>query len=152
MKWSKGVRNAVAVMALGFVGQCLAAPTVLRVSAQIAPRVQLQVHKAPMELVITAEDVTRGYVEVAQAVQFDIRTNCPYRMEIRLTPGQVAKAHATVLDRSLQATEGANGTLDLPMDLRGSRGTVAYRFILAADAKAGSYAWPARLMVQPRAA
>jgi hypothetical protein len=151
MNRSKAVSVVLAIAAC-LAGQAAAAPLRMQVGAHVMARVHLNVRAAPAELVISAEDARRGFVELARAVQFDIRTNCRYRIEIHVLPGQVASAHATLLDRSMEVKEGSSASLDLPADTRGSAGIVAYRFILSPGAKAGTYAWPTRMSVQSIAA
>jgi hypothetical protein len=126
MNRSKAVSVVLAIAAC-LAGQAAAAPLRMQVGAHVMARVHLNVRAAPAELVISAEDARRGFVEVASA-------------------------HATLLDRSMEVKEGSSASLDLPADTRGSAGIVAYRFILSPGAKAGTYAWPTRMSVQSIAA
>jgi hypothetical protein len=47
----------------------------MRVSVQVVARTLLFVDEQPKSLVVTKDDVQRGYVEVPSAVKFRIRSN-----------------------------------------------------------------------------
>ncbi len=142
-----GLASLAALLALSAAADA-SDRTKVRVGATVMPRVQFDVRHQVDRLRISEEDARRGYVEVADALRFGIRTNCDYRLEVHVAPGQVVSGEARVLGHGLQIRDG-NAAIHLPMSQHATEATVTYRFTLASGTRAGSYEWPARMVLQP---
>lgn len=114
------------------------------VSATVLKHARLSMTGHPATLEVTAADVARGYVDVADAGQISIRSNSPrYMLEFAVRDGFFRSIDVAGLGEAvmLGATGGvasrpaAGPAVSTTMRLR-------YRFMLAAAAHPGTYAWP----------
>ena len=124
-----------------------------QVSAQVLPRTTLQVRSAPLDLVISARDVRRGYVDVREPTRVAVSNNSPRGYVLFLITNFQGVTALVVREGGAVAT------------LRGGGGAVAergrvgihmllalhYRFILDPRREPGRYPWPVRLVVRPLA-
>ncbi|NDP42497.1 MAG: hypothetical protein GZ089_07245, partial [Aromatoleum sp.] len=143
--------TVVAVAATDSCDAEAAARAELGVSAFVLPVAVLQVeHQAP-ELLLTAVDIARGYVDVPAASRLAIRTSSRV--------GYMLDFHARLpLFTSVQVTS-ASGRSELGPDggtlvARGAVGhgvatSLSYRFQLDGNIRAGSYPWPLAVSVRP---
>lgn len=129
--------------------QAAEARAFMAVTATVVDSVSIRsVHQAK-NLVITPQDVERGYVEVPGGSRFEIRNKRPCLFEFRAVEN---------IFRSVKVT-GLQGTTEFGSDgallLQGSFGNglasveVGYRFELAPGVSPGAYNWPLSLTVLP---
>ena len=122
----------------------------MTVSATVVDTVSIRtVHQAE-NLVITAQDIERGYVEVPAASRFDIRNKGPSLFEVR--PLNPLFKSVRVTGPEGTAEFGAAGGTMMQRSL-GNAGAVSvslgYRFELASGITPGAYKWPVSLTVMP---
>jgi hypothetical protein len=123
----------------------------LSVSVIVRAVANIELQSAPTGLDISAADLRRGYIDVAQPTRFMVHSNSPngYALEF-LTVAPVL---------SSMIVEGLNSDLALGSD----GGTIVqrwqkpqavnvslkFRFELAPGLSIGTYPWPVRLAVRP---
>lgn len=119
----------------------------MSVSARVVPFTSIEVQEAAGELVITQEDVERGYIEVPGAARVALRSNDPagYRLRFDIDADFIAAAEVTGLDQPLRL--GARGgRIDLPApETTRQQLDLTFRFELADGARPGHYSWPVRV-------
>ncbi len=149
--WNGWKTMAVALAAMAITTCADASTTRIQVGASVMAKLSVQLQQGPQDLVLTEQDVSRGYVEMRDAVRFNVRSNCPYRVEMRLDSPAVGSAQASLSGRQLEIGAGAQ-SVDMPMSLAERSTAVTYRFVLSPAARAGTYPWPMRMVVQPNMA
>lgn len=107
------------------------------------------VHQASA-LVITPQDIQRGYVDAPAASRFEVRNSRPCLFEFRAALKNIFRS-VRVTGTSGAAEFGADGGTLLQTGFRNGAASVdvAYRFNLAPDVTPGTYAWPLSLTVLP---
>ena len=131
------------------VPHATAADAHVTVSATVLKHARLSITDQPATLEVTAADVVRGYVDVADAGQISIRSNSPrYMLEFAVQEGFFR--HIDVAGLGEDVMLGATGGIAS----RRAAGpavtqivSMRYRFVLAASVQPGSYPWPMRLSV-----
>lgn len=120
----------------------------MTVSATIVDTVGVRsVHQA-QRLVITAEDVRRGYVDAPAATRVDVRCARLCLFELKPTQDFVRSVRVAGLDTG--AEFGAGGAAILHKATAQAREVAMdYRFTLAPDTAPGAYPWPVALSVMP---
>jgi len=118
------------------------------VSAVVPKRVKLTVLEQPAQLVLTADDIERGYKDVA--ARYQVRHNDPNGYLLHLAPRIGLTSHVEV--RGL-ATDVELGDTDLAIR-QASAGRLhdfelAFRFVLDPAARPGSYALPVHVTAAP---
>ena len=102
---------------------------------------------------MTAQDVARGYVELAQPVEVEIRTNNPggVMLGFNLNSPQVSGARFDGQDLQLSVAAGAAVVLvpKVGVGLRSQTLRLRTRLMLAPDARPGVIAWPVALFIAP---
>lgn len=155
-KVSGNTVRAIAIVA-GFLAvgrgaaQAGSASGSFQVSATVQARAILTVDSQPAELGVTAEDIRRGYVEVASASRIAVRSNSPngYLVGFDVT-GPIKQVEVTGLANPAQIG-AAGGTIANPYTgTMTNTAELSYRFVLSADAQPGSYSWPVALSATPR--
>ena len=121
----------------------------IEVRATVLPRTTLTLHGQQSALVITGEDIRRGYVEAPAASRVEIRSNDPrgYLLVFEYQAGPELPFRDLIvrgLDREVQIGPGGGW-----VPRTGARGPVSaeltYRFSLSEDARPGTYPWPLSL-------
>jgi len=125
----------------------------IQVSATVQARSTLKVlHQSP-ELIITNADILRGYVDVSSASRFEVKNNslAGYLLVFEGLDGPLRPFKEAVvqgLGKEVHISAGG-GMVPQPY----SRGIVSlelsYHFVLSADARPGTYAWPVSISAQP---
>lgn len=140
---------AALVALAGAAPQAGAAGASVMVSATVLKHARLSITEQPATLEVTAADIARGYVDVADAGQISIRSNSPrYLLEFAVQDGFFRRIDVAGLGENVElggtgglaARPAAGPAVATTMKLR-------YRFMLAASAQPGTYAWPMRLSV-----
>jgi hypothetical protein len=117
----------------------------MTVSVQVIARTILTIDAQPSSLSITSDDVTRGYVDVPQAVAFRVRSNSREGYSLTFQPVSFPFSAAEVRWGAQTATlEGSDwmSSLSHPYQQGGSTGSLSVRFRLASGVEPGNYAWP----------
>ena len=146
---------AFAAAALG-----ISAPPAARADAhRIDVRATVMLHasisavRAPREVEVTAADVARGYVELAQPVEVEIRTNNPggVMLGFNVNSPQLSGARFEGEDLQLGVATGAAVVLvpKAGVGLRRQTLRLRTRLLLAPGAKPGVIAWPVALFIAP---
>lgn len=125
----------------------------LPVSATIAKRATLKVLAQPATVVISADDIARGYVEVASRAQVSIRSNSPrgYMLVFANEGDFLRQMRVRGLGNEIQVGPGggivpqgasAQGVTQATLEL-------GFRFELNPNARQGTYAWPVQISIAP---
>ncbi|MHB1123118.1 MAG: hypothetical protein ACYC0T_10410 [Ramlibacter sp.] len=126
-----------------------AAEARVMVAATVLKHARMNITEQPATLEITAADVARGYVEVAEAGQISVRSNSPgFMLEFAVRGGLFRRISVGGLGQEVEL-DAAGGIAARPAAGPGVSTTMKpqYRFMLAASARPGIYAWPMRLSV-----
>lgn len=147
-----GPALALILAAAGTTGSA-ATEGVLTVSARVLPRATLQVRSAPPDLVISAADVRRAYVDVSEPTRVDVSNNSPQGYALLVSPNMPGFTAVVVRGAGEPVTLAGNGGV---IPERGRMGvrmplSLRYRFMLDARTEPGRYAWPVQLTVRPLA-
>jgi hypothetical protein len=121
----------------------------MSVSATVVDTVSVRSMYQAQQLVVSAEDVRRGYIDVAAGSRFSIRCASLCLFDFRPV-GQLFKSvRVSGLDSA--AEFGAAGATLLHKPAPGAPADVAinYRFTLSANVTPGAYPWPVALSVMP---
>lgn len=123
----------------------------IMVTARVVPIAHIDARSAPAELLVTAQDLQQGYIEVAEPTQLAISNNSPAGFALEIVPLlpiarviQVRTAgHASDLssEGGLLALRGQHGAA-LPVSLH-------FTLQLAPGIVPGRYPWPLQYQVRP---
>lgn len=148
------IASALAALGISAMSAGAAADELrLAVRATIAKRATLQVLAQPSSVVITEQDIARGYVQVPGRAQVSIRSNSPagYMLVFASESDFVRHIRVSGLGHDVQIGAGggvvpqrgaAQGVTQATLEL-------GFRFELAPDARQGTFAWPVQLSVTP---
>ncbi|HWI82597.1 hypothetical protein [Ramlibacter sp.] len=125
----------------------------MTVSATVLKHVSLKVLSQPSAVVVTAQDVERGYVDVAAPAQVAVKSNSTrgYMLEFANGGDFMRQIVVTGLSSDVQLSP-AGGAIAQPAAGTGvTRATfqLGFRFLLAASTRPGTYAWPLHLSASP---
>lgn len=133
------------------IGQAEAADAraYMAISATVVDTVSIRTMHQAQDLVLTAQDVARGYVDVPAASRFEITHKGPCLFEFR--PSGTLFRAVRVSGVEGGAEFGSEGGTMLQKSSGGVSAPVAlnYRFQLAPGVSAGAYSWPLSLTVLP---
>lgn len=118
----------------------------LGVSAVVAKSARIALGNQPESIQVTAEDIARGYVDVAPGPRLEARTNSREGLLVtfQVRPGGFARAV------ELRGAGGAS--LRLAGSARGvsvRQVELSYRLLLSPRARPGVHAWPVQLLAVP---
>ncbi|GMR05058.1 MAG: hypothetical protein BMS9Abin23_0987 [Thermodesulfobacteriota bacterium] len=117
----------------------------IRVSAHVLPVISKTISNTSSLIVITGEDIKRGYVEVRNATLVEVRTNSREGYLITIEQSALLFKEIWVSDgsRTIILT-GRSGLFHQPYsNSRGiDRRSLSYRFVLPENIEAGTYPWP----------
>lgn len=123
------------------------------VSATVLKHASLRVLAQPAAVVITAEDIARGYVDVASPAQVAIKSNSPrgYMLEFANEGDFMRQILVKGLPSDVQLSPAGGAVMQPYAGTGVTRATLelGFRFLLAASARPGTYAWPVHLSVSP---
>ena len=115
----------------------------MTISVQVVARTMMTIETQPASVNITAEDVTRGYVDLPSAVAFRVRSNARAGYAIEFEPLSGPFSHALVRWGSTQAAiTNRDGSWVVQPQAPRVEGSMAVRLTLAPGTEPGSYAWP----------
>lgn len=142
-----------AVSLIGTGDYAAAASQALNVTANVPKQASLGVLAQPAAVVITAADITRGYVDAPDSVHLSIRNNSAegYVLDFASAGDFIRRIQITGLGNEVQM--GPAGGL-VPQSRATSRPvnttvSLTFRFILSDVARPGIYPWPMRLSASP---
>lgn len=123
--------------------------TQIQLNARVLPYARLTVVRQQSFLTITADDVRRGYVDVPDGSQIELRNNsrdgCLLLIESNGFPYE--EVIVSGLDRDISIGR-SGGMVMVPM--MGTRqAALRFRFVLGKQATAGTYDWPLYLSARP---
>jgi hypothetical protein len=150
-----GVAALLIALAVGWMAMPRVAlasgETKLTVSATISKHASLQVLSQPSSVVITADDMARGYVDVPSPAQVTVQSNTQDGYLLMFENQGDFLRHALVkgLDSDVQVSAGGGGVAQrsLGRGMRKNLLNLGFRFVLSDSARQGVYAWPMRLSV-----
>jgi len=124
---------------------------VLMVGATVLPVAKIQAASAPGEIIVSAGDIRRGYVDVSQPTSLQINSNSPNGIALDLMSVSTMMTAVTVSGLDSEQSLGADGgTLvqrwQRPQSIHLS---LRFKFMLAPGLVPGRYPWPLRLDVRP---
>jgi hypothetical protein len=120
--------------------------TQFSVTATVSPRASVEPLSQPALLSISADDVERGYVDVAAA--YRVSSNDPSGYMVRLAPriGLTRSVEVAGLSTSIVVTDQVVEVVQ-PAARRPQRLDLRFRLVLDANAVPGTYAMPVQLSV-----
>jgi hypothetical protein len=127
------------------------ARTTITVGATVAAVARIEMQSAPTEVLLTAQDLRRGYIDVLEPTTLVIRSNSPSGFALDLQT--VTPMMSSVIVRGLESEQslGADGGTIVQRWNRAQTVNLAlrFRFVLAAGLGEGRYPWPVRVGVRP---
>lgn len=131
----------------------LAGEAEVTVGVTILKHTSVQVLSQPASVVVTAEDIARGYVDVPAATHVAVRSNTPqgYLLEFASQGDFMRQIVVRGLDAEVQLTPEGGLVAQRGSASGTTRATLAlgYRFMLSSSAQQGTYAWPMRVAALP---
>lgn len=138
---------------LVFLSMAAADPGVgkLTVTATVRKHASMKLVMQPTSVLVTADDVARGFVDVPASVQLVVRSNSPggYLLDFGSNDNFMQQIRVTGLDRDVQlgSAGGAVAQAALGPGMKSAILTLGFRFVLYKTAQQGVYAWPLALTV-----
>lgn len=147
------VLAAAASMALLAPAPAQADRSQILINAAVLTHVSLSGVQMPSQVAITDEDLARGYLEIAQPVTIDVRSNTPSGLVLGFTL-TAAWVTAAQVRRAQDGVSGSTGAASLLVPKEGKGLAVQsvalrVRLILGQSARAGTFAWPLAVVVAP---
>ena len=131
--------------ALIYIGTAQAgSPASFNVAATVLPRVTLSAASQPASLVISGDDVRRGYVDATEPTRLVVVSNDPRGFAIDIWPASGIFMSVRVHGTGESVIVGRDGGTIVQRSLAG-RGlplTLTWRFMLADATVPGRYPWP----------
>ncbi len=117
--------------------------SVVTLSATVLPYHRLDVVHQTSTLTVTAEDVARGYVDVASGTQLRAQSNERRGFSVSFDPRMKLFARATITGLANALDIGPEGgAVNQAYSGRDTLLQLSYRFYLASGLTPGSYPWP----------
>jgi hypothetical protein len=133
------------------VVQARDARTNFNVSATVSAVAKVQVQSEPAEILVSDEDLRRGFIDVVQPTDLVIRSNSATGYVLDLTT--VTPMLSSLVVRGLQSEQSLSGEGGAIVQRWQAPQTVAlslqFRLILVPGLAAGRYPWPMRFDVRP---
>lgn len=145
-------RLLIAALLSGLFGQAEAADVraLMTVSATVVDTVSIRtVHQAE-SIVVTAQDIERGYVDMPAASRFEIRNKGASLFEVRPLNPLFKPVRVTGPEGTAEFGAGGGTMMQRSLGTSGPASvSLGYRFELAAGITPGAYKWPVSLTVMP---
>ena len=121
------------------------------VSVTVRPVANMEIQSAPAGLEISAADLQRGFIDVAQPTQLTVRSNSASGFALDVLTVAPMLSSMAIAGLNSDLTLGADGGTIVqrwqrPQALNLS---LKFRFGLAPGLAAGKYPWPVQLRVRP---
>lgn len=148
-----GLRSAILVALLGMssVASTDQARGTLGVSADVAPVARLELASREPDLLLTADDLDRGYIESPQPLHLTVYSNSRsgYALDVMPVSPLFSAVSVQGLDTDVRLSAGG-GTVTqrwghpqkVSLELR-------FSFVIAEGVQPGRYPWPVRLAARP---
>jgi hypothetical protein len=125
----------------------------IQVNATVPPRASITVLHQEMFLIVTTEDISRGYVDAPAASRVEIRENIPqgYLLVFEgsgVPDSPVERLSVRGLGSEFEIGPGG-GFVPRPHARGPVSADLSYRFSLSRDARPGAYPWPLSVSVRP---
>ncbi|MCM2312445.1 MAG: hypothetical protein NDI84_13680, partial [Steroidobacteraceae bacterium] len=122
----------------------------LLVTATVLKHASLKVLAQPAAVVITAEDIARGHVDVPAPALLAVKSNSGGYMLGFASEGDFMRRIIVAGTGSELELSPAGGLVTRTQPRGGTSSLVlTFRFVLSDTAQAGTYPWPLRLSVAP---
>ena len=140
---------AAALIPMQRVAHAEQARAQMRVSATVVDTVSVRSVYQAQQLVVSAEDVRRGYVDIAGASRFSIRCASLCLFDFKPSGELFRSVRVSGFDSSAEFGPGGATVVHKPAPRASSDVAIHYRFTLAPDVQPGAYPWPVSLSVMP---
>lgn len=122
----------------------------ITISATVLPYASVKVISQAKELVVTEEDIGRGYVEVRSASRLEVKNNSRggYLLSFEGLGEPFREVYVQGLGSDVQVGSGG-GWIPRPYSAGIVSMDLTYRFVLADGARPGTYAWPLSVSARP---
>lgn len=116
----------------------------LNVSVFVDQAITSSVSHQEASLIVTPEDVRRGYVEVAAGTVMDVRSNSRtgYCLVFEGMAGAYPEVIVTDRERAVRLPAGTGMVCQSSAQLRGEEKVLSYKFVLGNGVAPGVYPWP----------
>lgn len=121
----------------------------MTVTATVVDTVGIRTLHQTQRLVITAQDVERGYVDVAGGSRFDLTHKGPSLFEFRPVGNLFRAVKVSGLAAAAEFNAEGGTMLQRSSGATATSVAISYRFQLAPGISAGAYRWPLSLTVLP---
>ncbi len=125
--------------------------TSFQVSATVRAVAVIESESAPADLQITAADIARGFIDIAQPMRLIVRSNSPDGFVIDLAAMSPVAASMIVhgLDADLDLGADGGSIVQRWQHPQSREISLTFRLVLAPALVAGRYPWPMRVFVRP---
>jgi hypothetical protein len=125
--------------------------TEISVGATVRAVANLELQSAPIGIQISAADLRRGFVDVAQPTQVIVRSNSQtgYALEVLTVAPMLTSMVVQGLNSDLSLGAEGGTIVQRWQHPQTVRLSLKFRFALAPGLRAGDYPWPVRLAVRP---
>jgi hypothetical protein len=123
----------------------------LTVSATILKRTTLKVLAQPSAVVVTANDIARGYVDVPTPAQVAIQSNAPdgYLLDFESEGDFMRQTLVRGLANDVQLSPAGGAIAQRGAGVTRITLALGFRFLLSESARQGTYSWPMRISATP---
>jgi hypothetical protein len=123
----------------------------MHVSVEVIARTILTVDSQPSSVQVTTADITRGYIDLPQAIAFHVRSNARDGYSLQFQPVSGPFTTAVLSWSNAVATVGADASWMAQPYQRGiTTGSMSVHLTLAPGTTPGTYAWPVALGADSR--
>lgn len=121
----------------------------MNVSATVVARAIVKVQQQPLDVLITSDDLRRGYVEISTPFLVNVRTNCRngYLLRVVNTDPLFASAEISATDFDMHVL--AESIINRPYSPAGDMLDLKVRLVLASGAREGRYSFPVAVDASP---
>jgi hypothetical protein len=121
----------------------------MQVSVTVVARAIVNVYQQPQDVLITSDDLRRGYVEISTPFLVNVRTNCRtgYLLRMVNTDPLFASAEISTTDFAMHVL--AESIITRPYSPAGDTLDLKVRLVLASGAREGRYSFPVVVDASP---
>jgi hypothetical protein len=123
--------------------------TTLEVTATVLPVVKYSILHKESRLIVTQEDLDRGYIDIQRALIFSVKTNSFDGYLLTFSVGSDIFSGLTVVnENNVYKLSGSEFEIHMPFQgMNYITKELNIRFHLLSDAKPGTYEWPLSFMI-----
>lgn len=121
----------------------------MHVSVAVVARAIINVYQQPQDVLVTSDDLRRGYVEISAPFLVNVRTNCRngYLLRVVNIDPQFTSAEISTTDFAMRVS--AESIINRPYSPAGDRLNLKVRLVLASNAREGRYPFPVAVDASP---